>query len=220
MAIIAVTGRKGGIGKSTITAHLAGEFHRAGASVLVLDADPQQSLAAWGGFGDGVLSEIVRPLISTRPAEYRREVERAARSADVVLIDTPPGFADPALSAALIADLILLPVGPSPLDIVPARDAVTVAREAKRERGGARPLIALVPSKVTQSRISKDLPEVLAAMGESVFPAIGQRAAIADAAAYGLTVQENAPRSKSAIEFRKLAEAVKAALNLDFVGKE
>ena len=47
MAIIAVGGRKGGVGKSTIVGNLAAEFARMGRSVAVLDADPQHSLATW-----------------------------------------------------------------------------------------------------------------------------------------------------------------------------
>ena len=45
MAIIAIIQQKGGVGKSTITANLAGELVSFGRSVKVLDLDPQQSLA-------------------------------------------------------------------------------------------------------------------------------------------------------------------------------
>lgn len=208
MPIIAITGRKGGIGKSTITAHLAGALISKGHRVAALDADPQQSLTMWSGLGDGLLAEIVSPLLDDKPMAYRRAVQKAAKGADFVLIDTPPGFADAALNAALSADIALLPVGPSPLDVMPARDAVQVIRAARDERGGDRPIIALVPSKLTATRMSRDLPDALEGMGELVLPPIGQRAAIADATASGLTVQEAAHRSKAALEFEALTIAV------------
>ena len=62
MAIIAVAGRKGGVGKSTIVGNLAGEFARMGLSVAMLDADPQHSLATWAEQGDGMLSRCVEKV--------------------------------------------------------------------------------------------------------------------------------------------------------------
>lgn len=55
-----------------------------GKRVAVLDTDPQQSLCSWANLGDGLLRQITR-------------------AADIVLIDTPPAFADP----ALLADIVL-----------------------------------------------------------------------------------------------------------------
>ena len=59
MAIIAVAGRKGGIGKSTIAGNLAAEFIEMGRSVVVIDADPQHSLVAWSAQGEGWLAQCV-----------------------------------------------------------------------------------------------------------------------------------------------------------------
>ncbi len=212
MSVIAVTGRKGGIGKSTITANLAAELMALSLTVAVLDADPQRSLVAWAGLGDGVLRDLVQPVDATHPRQFRAAVDAAGRRAARVLIDTPPGFADPALLAALCADLVLLPAGPSPLDIMAARDALALARDARAQRGDHKPLIRFVPSKVTRTTLGRDLADTLADMGEPVLPGIGQRTIAAEAALSGLTVREAAMGSACQEEFTALAVAVEKVL--------
>ena len=212
MAVIAVTGRKGGIGKSTITANLAAELLAMGHRVVVLDADPQRSLIAWAGLGEGVLRDLVQPADAAHPRQFRATVDAANRHADRVLIDCPPGFADPALLAALVADLVLLPSGPSPLDIMAARDALALAREAVSQRKDGKPAIRFVPSKVTVTTLGRELPDSLAALGEGVLPPIGQRTVAAEATLSGLTVREAANGSAAQAEFAKLAAAVEEVL--------
>ena len=206
LAIVAVTGRKGGIGKSTITANLAGELVALGRRVAVLDTDPQQSLVKWAGIGEGILADVIEAIETDHPQQFRKVVDRAAKVADCILIDTPPGFADPALLAALLADVVLLPAGPSPLDVMAAGEALESAREARAQRGGKKPLIRFIPCK-TQSvtTLSRDLAGSLAKLGEKVLPAIGLRVAIAESALAGLTVREYARNSAAAAEFRALA---------------
>jgi chromosome partitioning protein len=212
MAVIAVTGRKGGIGKSTIAANLAAELLALGHRVAVLDADPQRSLVAWAGLGDGVLRDLVRPVDAAHPRQFRAAIDAASRTADRVLIDCPPGFADPALLAALHADLVLLPSGPSPLDIMAARDALAVAREAREQRKNGKPVIRFIPSKVTVTSLGRELAGSLGALGEPVLPPIGQRTVAAEATLHGLTVREHAMGSTSQEEFAALAAAVDGAL--------
>jgi chromosome partitioning protein len=215
VAIIAVTGRKGGIGKSTLTANLAAEFAALGQTVAVLDTDPQQSLVAWARLGTGFLATCVRAVETTHPERFQAAVRTAAQTATRVLIDTPPGFADPALLAALLADLVLLPAGPSPLDMLAAREALALTRAARAQRGGQTPLIRFVPSKVqAHTTLSRDLAASLAGFGELVLPAIGQRVAVAEAALHGLTVREYAPGSAAHAEFVALAHAVEEVLSL------
>lgn len=212
MAIVAVTGRKGGIGKSTITANLAAEMVAMGRSVVVLDADPQGSLVAWAALGEGILATLVKAADAGNPAQFRRTARAAAQEVDRVLIDTPPGFTDPALLAGLLADLVLLPAGPSSLDIMAVRDAIELVRQARKERGDGKPMLRLVPSKVVNTRLGHELEDSLRELGEQVLPPVGQRAAVAEAALTGLTVREFARTSRASGEFEVLAKAVERIL--------
>lgn len=213
LAIVAVTGRKGGIGKSTITANLASELIELGYKVVVLDTDPQQSLVAWAGLGDGVLSTCVEAVDTAKPEKFREYVERAAKKADRVLIDTPPGFADPALLASLLADVVLLPAGPSPLDIMAAREALELTKEARTQRNGRKPLIRFIPSKVlANTNLGRDLKASLEGLGEKALPTICQRIAVAEAALSGLTIREYAKGSPAHTEFMSLAKALEEVI--------
>jgi chromosome partitioning protein len=205
MAIIAVAGRKGGIGKSTIVGNLAAEFVAMGYSVIALDADPQHSLAAWAALGEGMLAGCVEKVNAAGAETLRARAREAQKEADIVLIDTPPGTPAVAHQAALAADLMLLPCGPSPLDLLALKDAL----KARAERRSKRPRIRFVPSKVlANTNLGKSLHSSLNDLGKKVLPSIGQRVAVAEAVADGLTVREYAPGSAAHEEFRKLAKAV------------
>ena len=90
MAIIAIAGRKGGVGKSTIAGNLAAEFGAMKRTVRVLDADPQHSLVAWAEQGDGMLARMVEK-VESGAGVLRARARQAEKDADIVLIDTPPG---------------------------------------------------------------------------------------------------------------------------------
>jgi chromosome partitioning protein len=212
MAIIAVAGRKGGIGKSTIAGNLAAEFAAMKRSVRVLDADPQHSLVAWAEQGDGMLARVVEK-VEDGAGTLRARARQAEKDADIVLIDTPPGAPDVAYQAAMAADLMLLPCGPSPLDLFALKEALSLALKARAERRAKKPRIRFVPSKVLMStNLGRGLASSLKDMGKKVLPPIGQRIVVAEAVASGLTVAEFAPNSAAHEEFRELARAVDKVL--------
>jgi chromosome partitioning protein len=209
MAIIAVAGRKGGIGKSTIAGNLAAEFAAMGRTIAVLDADPQHSLAAWAAQGDGMLSRCVEKVDSGDPAELKTKARAAQKSADLVIIDTPPGMPETTYQAAMAADLMLLPCGPSPLDLFALKDALGLALKARAARRSKKPRIRFVPSKVTMNtNMGRGLTASLERMGKKVLPSIGQRVVVAEAVITGKTVREYAPGSAAHMEFEQLAKAV------------
>jgi chromosome partitioning protein len=209
MAIIAVAGRKGGVGKSTIAGNLAAEFVDAGRSVIVLDADPQHSLAAWAAQGEGILSRCVEKVKGADPETLRTKARAAEKTADLVLIDTPPGMPETTYQAALVADLVLLPCGPSPLDLFSVKEALSLALKARAARRSKRPRIRFVPSKVLMNtNLGRGLSSSLEELGKKVLPAIGQRIVVAEAVMSGLTVCEYAPNSAAGLEFKNLAKEV------------
>lgn len=209
MAVVVVAGRKGGIGKSTITGNLAAEFAARGRSVAALDADPQHSLAAWAQQGEGILAQCVQKVKHGSPDDLRAKVRAAKDAVDVILIDTPPGMPEVAYQAMLLADLVLLPCGPSPLDLFPLKEALNLALKARAERRSKKPRIRLVPSKVLMStNLGRGLSTSLEEFGKKVLPGIGQRVVVAEAVVSGLTVREYAPGSAAQAEFEELAKAV------------
>ena len=209
MSVIAVAGRKGGIGKSTIAGNLVGQFVTQGRTVIALDADPQHSLAEWAAQGEGLLSQCVRKVES----DLRAAVKAASHDADVIVIDTPPGMPEVTFEAALAADVMLLPCGPSPLDIMALKPALTLALKARAQRRSKKPRIRFVPSRVLMNtNLGRNLSDALEKLGKKVLPGIGQRIVLAEAVEYGLTIVEHAPTSAAAEEFRALAKAIKKLL--------
>ena len=128
MPVIALVGNKGGIGKTTLCINLASAFAERDATV-VLDADPQQSSHNWHAIGDG---GSAFPVIATVKDVAKAAVEHAD-TARYVLIDCPPSVHSRQTSDALShADLALIPVQPSPLDLwasAQIEDEVGRARE-------------------------------------------------------------------------------------------
>jgi chromosome partitioning protein len=214
MGIIAVAGRKGGIGKSTIAGNLAGEFAAMGRSVVVLDADPQHSLAAWAAQGEGTLSKCIERVENGKGEGLRAHARRVAKTADIVVIDTPPGITETLYDAAMVADIVLLPCGPSPLDLFALKDALSLALKARAERRSKKPRVRFVPSRVTMNtNLGRGLSSSLENMGKKVLPGISQRVAVAEAVNYGLTVREYSGAAVSQEEFRALAKAVQKILD-------
>jgi chromosome partitioning protein len=211
MRTVAVVNRKGGAGKTTLAMNLAGVLAER-KRVVVVDADPQQSAVRWGEQRqDGRLPfDVVALDAEAGVVEFKTGVlDRAATSAaSLVIIDCPPELADATMVALLMADLALVPVGPSPLDLWAAESAVALTGDARQVRGDGRPLVALVPSRLMVGTVlARELGPALARIGP-VAPGVALRVAVAEAAIGGETVAEYAPGSPADQEFRAVARYV------------
>jgi chromosome partitioning protein len=205
--IITIAQQKGGAGKTTLAAQLAVAFAAGGKRVALIDIDPQASLADWHRLRNG--ASVRYPIDLSAVAGYRvsTELSRVKGSHDIVVVDSPPHAETEAKLAVRAADLVLVPVQLSPMDIWATGPTVQLARAT-----GVPVLIVLnrVPPRGNIVQIMR------AQLAEQELPVaqatIGNRVAFAASMLEGLTVLETAPRSAAATEIRALAEEIIAGL--------
>jgi len=208
--VLSIIQQKGGVGKTTLAVHLAHELRAQmpGVRVAIADADPQQSASNWiaRGKANGINGvEAVQVAADGDGKHLRRELDQI--DADLIIVDLPPAIASVALRAALFADVILVPVGASALDIEAGKAAIEVCEEALGLDKTKTYLI--VPSKIRQSTASgRELASVLKSWGPVSKTSIGLRVAFADAATEGQGIGQYAPGGEAHQEISALAREV------------
>lgn len=136
---LAVASVKGGVGKTSLSVHLAVWLRRQGHRVALLDADPQQSAARWI---DRFASEAdAVPYVTVEPSDDPRGATiAAAREAlalgDHVVADSPPSAVDVLRVLLGVADVAVIPTGASLEELHLARRTVAMAEEESSLRRG------------------------------------------------------------------------------------
>ncbi|SDG31679.1 ParA family partition ATPase [Thalassobaculum litoreum] len=209
--ILTVAQQKGGAGKTTLAAHLAVAIAETGKTVAVVDIDPQASLSSWwemraelglpapsNGRGKGGLS--VHRITGWRTAN---EVEKLARDHDVVVVDSPPHAETEAKIAVRVADLVLVPLQPSPMDFWATQATLDLA---KAEKTDALLVLNRVPPRAS---LTEAMTVKIGEMGAKVAKAqIGNRVALAASLLEGKGVTEYQKRGTAAAEIKALAAEV------------
>ena len=114
--IISVQNQKGGVGKTTIAIHIshALKLQKKTNRILLIDADPQGSARDWSAARQ---SESPFSVIAIDRPVLHREIPAIVENYDHIIIDGPPRASELARSAISAADLVLIPVQPSPYDV-------------------------------------------------------------------------------------------------------
>ena len=204
--IISVLNIKGGVGKTTVATNLAVGISKTGKSVLLIDTDTQGSAVAWRGEREDDKAPITVISLSAAAA-LRKQIIGFRDSFDCVIIDGSPHV--DALAAVSIAasDLVILPVGPSPLDIWATAKMVTQIEDAQVINPAikARFLINKF-NKVTL--LSKETRAVLEEFTVPVLnTTLGNRVAYADTMTQGMSALEWTDR-KAKDEVREFVNEV------------
>ena len=206
--IIALLNQKGGVGKTTLATHLAGELARDGQQVVIVDADPQGSALDWSQTRVQHALPRLAGVVGLARETLHQEVPAIARSVDHVVIDGPPRVTALARSAILAADLVLIPVQPSPYDVWACAEIVTLIAEARIFKPQLRAAF-VVNRRVVGTVIGRDVRAALAVHALPTFCAgISQRIAFAESVAMGRLVREMDARSAAAREIAALCGEV------------
>ena len=206
--IIAVLNQKGGVGKTTIATHLAGELVRQQQSVVLIDADPQGSALDWSQRRRQGSYPRLFGVVGLARETLHLEAPEIARHVNHVIIDGPPRVTALARSALLAADLVLIPVQPSAYDVWASGEMVSLIAEARVFRPALRAAF-VINRRVTRTVIGR---EARGALGDQRIPAlyaeIHQRIVFAESVAAGRLAVELDAGSAAAREMRMLATEI------------
>lgn len=211
MTVIAVMNQKGGAGKTTTCTGLSGALRQDGHDVVLVDSDPQGSILDWAAANP---EQPIQVYVIERPA-LSREIPKLKN--EFVIIDGTAKAAALATETIKVADLILIPVQPSPLDVWATSEMVNMIHDRIDEQtaAGETPVRAafIVNRSIGQTKLGKKISATLAGYGFPVLESrLTQRQEHPNSQMSGQTPLDTQPRGSAATDLRALKDEVLALL--------
>ena len=204
MKVLVLASQKGGVGKTTLTAHLAVEAERAGMGpVALIDTDPQMGLTGWWKVRD---ADSI-PMISLLPGGLKPTLAKLRTAGiSLVVIDTPPAITASIRDTVRHADLVIVPAKPSPNDLRAVGATVDIVEGERRD------MVFVVNQATARARLTAEAAISLSQHGRVAPTTIYHRLDLVTAMIDGRTAAELDPASKGADEIAKLWKYVAAQL--------
>ncbi len=207
--VLTVASRKGGAGKSSISAHLAVEAEKSGSGpVAVIDADPMAGITGWYDARKAETPVCVEPDALKAHGLEKTLASLRASGIKVVIIDTPPSASNDVGMLIAAADLILVPVIPSPNDLRAIGETLDLVDSF------GKPLLFVINNAATNAKLTNQALTLLSQHG-TVAAVDGQpviirtRTDFRSAMTDGRTAREIKADSKASEEIAALWTAIK-----------
>ncbi len=214
--IISVTSLKGGVGKSTLSQNLAVCFAHAGYKVCIIDVDTNQSTIRWSGLRPEDNPAI--PVFGQPDGiELSKNVKILAKDYEVIVIDGTPSLNKVTSKIILLADILLIPILPSGLDMWATEQFMERYQDAVHEKEAPIPAYFILNQFQQNINLAKEVRDVLEDSAIPVFQTtLGTRTAYREAVIKGVGVVEyKDPKAKAELvnlfnELIKYVEVVNA----------
>lgn len=196
MKTIAIASLKGGSGKSTLALNLGVAAFLNKKQTVLIDLDPQGSLAGWADSRENKLPDV----LSVQTSRLAHILEKAFdHVADIVIIDTGANAESTALAAIRNSDLVLIPCRSAIFDLQTVKNTSDLAKIADKTA-----FVILNATPATGS-LADEAESAISEQGIKICPwRLTQRIAFVYAATAGLGVQEYEPNGKAALEIKNL----------------
>jgi chromosome partitioning protein len=204
--IITIAQHKGGAGKTTLATQLAAALMADDVKILMIDVDPQGSTTEWYKIRSETLGRKNRMKHhQSQGWRLMKELPEFRKYFDYIFIDTPPHAESESSIAVRMADLVVVPIQPSPLDIWACKPTLELILAEKK------PLMLVLNRVPAKSRLNETIQKNLEAMNIYVSPqTLGNRVAFASSMMVGLGVTEYEPRGQAAEEILSLLSDIKS----------
>lgn len=205
MKTILISSQKGGSGKTTLVEILSVEVERAGdGPAWIVDTDPQGTLSQWHDRREHDSPQRAEIAFDNLAAGLKN---MQGRGAAYCFIDTAPTISSQSAALIDLADLVLIPVRPSPADLWASAQTVALVKDA------AKPFLFVITQAKNQATITAQTIAALSKHGPVADAFIADRVLYAGAMTGGRTAPELSPRSPAADEVAQLWQNVKSCFH-------
>lgn len=163
--IISVLNQKGGTGKTTLAVNMAREYTKRTFKTLLVDSDSQGSALRWHEESGGELIDLTCLPVTTLDKDVVKFKDRYER----IIIDGVPRVSPLTVCAIKAADVVLIPVQPSPYDIWATEDLVRLVKERIEITEGKLKAAFIVWRNIKGTLLGREIAEQLFSLGLPVF---------------------------------------------------